>query len=338
MKDRKKIYLIFSAMFIVSLGTFGYMIIEDANFLDSLYMTIITITSVGYREVFTLSEKGKIFTIILIISGLGTILYTITYLAEETLEVRIRKIFGKRRIRKVIMKLKDHTIIAGFGRTGKLVSEELHRRGEKFVIIEKDDNNFSLAESYGYTVLNGDASDEELLKRAGIEKAKAFISVLPSDADNIYASLSARELNPNIFIITRAFDPNSEKKLMKAGANKVVSLHKLGALKIANVVSKPNVLDFFEIISGSSVLPLSVEEVRIKENSRLINLKIKESNLKEKYGLMIIAIKRGENIVFNPSPDATIQKDDILIVMGDRDKIKEFEGEKGVEQEISKNI
>ncbi len=334
MRLKKHYYLAISGILVVLFGTLGYVLLEKASFIDSLYMTIITITSVGYREVIPLSNEGKIFTIFLIIIGLGTILYIISYFAEETLEVRIRKIFGKRRIEKVITKMKNHTILAGFGRTGRLVAEELKKRKKKFLVIEKDPNNFSIAENMGYTVIHGDASDEEILKSAGIERAKFFISVLPTDADNIYACLTAKELNPDIFVITRAFEPHSEKKLLKAGANKVISLHKLGALKIANAVSKPNVLDFFEIISEKSVLPLSVEEVKIKENSRLSGVSLMNSGLREKYGIMVIAIKRKNEVIFNPPPDIKLIPGDILIVLGDKEKIKEFEGEKGIEQKI----
>ena len=336
MKDKKFIIFIGLGIFIVLVGTIGYMVIEDWSFLNSLYMTIITITSVGFGEISPLSEAGKIFTIFLIVIGLGVILYIFGYLVEETIEGRIRKILGKRRFEKVMTKLNKHTIIAGFGRSGELLAAELLLRKKKFVVIESNVERFSLAETKGYLTLNGDATDEIVLKTAGIEKASYFVSLLPTDADNIYSCISAKELNPDIYTITRAIDPKSRKKLIKIGVNKVVSLHHLGARKMANAIAKPNVIEFFDIITTSGVFPLSVEEIKIKDNSSLEGKKIKDSGLREKYGIIIIGIITvgTEKMFYNPSPDYEIKAGDVLIVIGEREKLYKLIKSKDVESDF----
>ncbi len=335
MKDKKFILFVSLGFSIVFIGTIGYMLIEGWSFLNSLYMTIITITSVGFGEIEPLSISGKIFTIVLIIIGLSVILYIFGYLVEETIEGRIRKILGKRRFEKVMTKLYRHTIIAGFGRSGEILASELVKREKKFVIIESNSDRFSLSETMGYITLNGDATDEMVLKSAGIKRASYFVSLLPTDADNIYSCITARELNPNIYTITRAINPKSRKKLLKIGVNKVISLHHLGARKMANAIAKPNVIEFFDIITTTGVFPLSVEEIKIKQDSVYSGKKIKESGLREKFGIIIIGIITvgTEKMFYNPSPDYEIKSGDVLIVIGEREKLfkliksKEVEGD-----------
>jgi len=333
MKDKKFILFVSLGFSIVFVGTIGYMLIEGWSFLNSLYMTIITITSVGYGEIAPLSVSGKIFTIVLIVIGLSIILYIIGFLVEETIEGRIRKILGKRRFEKVMTKLNKHTIIAGFGRSGEILASELLKRKIKFVVIENNSDRFSLSETLGYITLNGDATDEIVLKSAGIQRASYFVSLLPTDADNIYSCISARELNPNIYTITRAINPKSRKKLLKIGVNKVVSLHHLGARKMANAIAKPNVIEFFDIITTTGVFPLSVEEIKINQDSVYSGKKIKDSGLREKFGIIIIGIITvgTEKMFYNPSPDYEIKAGDVLIVIGEREKLFKLIKSKDVE-------
>ncbi|MBI4838114.1 MAG: potassium channel family protein [Nitrospirae bacterium] len=230
--------------FIVLFGTLGYIVIEGWNALDSLYMTIITIASVGFKEVHDLSSGGRIFTIILIISGAGTILFTLNTGAKFVLEGELQDILGRKRLEKQIKDLKGHYIICGYGRMGKIICKELRGSGVEFIIIEKMPN--LIQEREDIILLEGDATQDEVLREAGIEKAKGLISVLPTDAENLYVVLTARGLKPDLTIVARAGEEGSEQKLLRAGADRVVSPYHIGGLRIAHTVVKPAVVDFIE--------------------------------------------------------------------------------------------
>ena len=209
--------LIFSSIligFIIAFGTVGYMVIEGWNLLDSLYMTIITITTVGYREVHTLSSYGIVFTIILLIGGVGIILYVLASGARVILEGELQEVLGRRRLEKKIKELKDHYIICGYGRMGSIVCKELKDKGISFVVIEK---NPVPLDDKDILIVDGDATSDETLKRAGVERARGLVSVLPTDAENLFVVLSARELNPDLFIVARASDEGAEQKILRAG-------------------------------------------------------------------------------------------------------------------------
>ncbi|MGH7901051.1 MAG: potassium channel family protein, partial [Thermodesulfobacteriota bacterium] len=231
MKDvRRK--LIFSSILVIlinAFGTIGYMVIEGWNFRDSLFMTVITLTTVGYGEVHDLTPKGEIFTIVLLAGGLGIILYVFATGAKVIFEGELKEVLGRRRLEKKLRELKDHYIICGFGRMGRIISRELRSYRLNFVIIEK--NPLSPIEAEDYLIFEGDATSDEVLKKAGIESAKGLVSVLSTDAENMYVILSARELNPDIFLLVRASDEGAEQKMLRAGASRVVSPYLTGGLK-----------------------------------------------------------------------------------------------------------
>jgi voltage-gated potassium channel len=309
---------------IISFGTAGYMSIERWSFLDSLYMTIITITTVGFKEIHDLSFSGKLFTIILIIGGVGTVLYALGTGAKLVLEGELQEIFGRKRLEKKLKELKDHYIICGHGRMGKIISREL--RGEKlsFVVIEK--NLDTLNEKEYIVFLEGDATRDETLKKAGIEKAKCLISVLPTDAENLFVVLSARGLNPSLLIVARAGEEGSEKKLFRAGADRVVSPYHIGGLRIAHTVLKPAVVDFIEFATTSGNIDLQIEEINIREGSRLAGLTLDECGIGRDLGVIIVAIKQpGGEMKFNPTFSSTINAGDILIAVGETSKLKILE-------------
>ena len=225
-------------------GTAGYMVISGVSLLDALYMTIISITTVGYREVIPLTPSGKIFTIVVIVVGLGIVFYFLQTIVEDTLEGRIRKIFGRRKMQRNMARMDHHVVVAGFDRMGEVVCKELEGSCVEFVIVESSPQRFALAEERSYHVLNANAADEDALKAAGLDKARVFISLLSDDADNILAVITAREINPGLIIITRALDEANEKKMYRAGANRVVSSYELSSHGIVRMVEKPNVVDF----------------------------------------------------------------------------------------------
>jgi voltage-gated potassium channel len=318
---KKRIFLSLGLIFfVISSGTIGYMLVEGWGFLDSLYMTIITITTVGFKEIHELSQKGQIFTIILIISGVGTVLYALSNGAKFVLEGELQEVFGRQRLEKRLKELKDHYIICGYGRMGKIIAKELNHEKLLFVVIEK--NVTILDEKDDTLVLQGDATKDELLKRAGIEKAKCLISVLPTDAENLYVVLSARGLNPSLLIVARAGEEGSGRKLLRAGADRVVSPYYIGGLRIAHTVLKPAVVDFIEFATKSGNIDLQIHEITIQEGSQLENQTLDECGIGRDLGVIIVAIKQktGE-MKFNPTFRTAIQAGDTLIAVGETSKL-----------------
>jgi voltage-gated potassium channel len=324
-KLRKRLILSAVLIFlIISFGTVGYMGIERWSLLDSLYMTIITITTVGFKEIHDLSVNGKLFTIILVISGVGTVLYTLGTGAQFVLEGELQKIFGRKRLEKRLKELKNHYIICGHGRMGKIISREMKANNLSFVVIEKRPN--MLEEKEDFLLLEGDATKDEILKNAGIEKARCLISVLPTDAENLFVVLSARGLNSHLLIVARAGEEGSEQKLLRAGADRVVSPYHIGGLRIAHTVLKPAVVDFIEFATKSGNIGLQMEEIIIQENSRLSGFTLDECGIGRDLGVIIVAIKElGGEMKFNPTFRSTIKAGDTLIAVGETSKLKILE-------------
>ncbi len=322
---RIKLLLAFLLIFLViSFGTLGYMFIEGWTLLDSLYMTIITLASVGYKEVHDLSFNGKMFTIVLIIGGVGTVAYALTAGAKIILEGELLDVFGRRRLEKKINELKDHYIICGYGRMGKIICRELQEKHMKFVVIEK--NPDLIAEKGDVLLVKGDATRDEILKEIHIEKAKGLISVLPTDAENLFVVLSARGLNPSLSIVARAGEEGSEQKLLRAGADKVVSPYHIGGLRIAHTVLKPAVVDFIEFATKSGNIDLQMEEIKIQEASQLAGLTLDECGIGRELGIIVVAIKKADgDLKFNPTFRSTIHAGDTLIALGEISKLNLLE-------------
>ncbi len=324
MIERRKIAPLFTILLLlIAIDILGYMIIENAHVLDAAYMTAISISTVGYREIFALSSAGKLFTIWVIFSGLGTFFYIAGRIAESALEGNIRRILGRRKM-KSMSRLKGHLIIAGFGIMGEQVCRELQKLKVKFIVIDNRPDRFAYAEEHGLNVLLGDATDEDILKLAGIDKARIFISLLSSDADNIFTVLSAREANPAVFIIARALDADNRSKLLKIGANRVITPYELSSRRIVNTVLRPNVVEFIDLMTFAPQMSLSIEEFTIQPGSPFVGRQIKDSGLRQKYNTIVIAIKRMEKMLFNPAPDFEIHENDILILVGEKEKLLEF--------------
>jgi voltage-gated potassium channel len=322
---RKKLFQVLSlVLLITAFGTIGYMVVEGWNFLDSLYMTVITISTTGYREVHDLSSKGMIFTIVLTVVGVGTALIAFTTGARFILEGELRQIVGRKKLERKIKELKDHYIICGYGRMGNIIAKELKEEGVQFIVVEKDPA--ALEEKKDVLVVMGDATRDHTLKEAGIDKACGLISVLPNDAENLFVVLSARGLNPNILIVARAMEEGSEQKLLRAGASKVVSPYLIGGLRMAHTVLKPTVVDFIEFTTKSGNIGLQMQEVTVQEGSILIGRSLEACTVGDDWGVIIVAIKQttGETR-FNPTHQSVIKAGDILIVLGEISKLKRFE-------------
>ena len=310
---------------VIILGTFGYVLVEGWGLFDSFYMTIITLTTVGYEEVHKLTSRGRFFSIVLMLTGVGTMFYTFGVGARVLLEGELRSILGRKRLNKKIENLKNHYIVCGYGRMGRIICEELSRHKAPFLVVEGSPEIVATMDRE-VLVMQGDATQDAILKDAGIDRAHGLISVLSSDADNLYVVLSARGLNPQLRIVARASEEGSSKKLMRAGADNVVSPYYIGGLRIAHTLLKPAVVDFIEFATRSENLELQMEEIRVDEKSRIIDQSLYESGIRKDLGVIIVAIKRetGE-MEFNPTSTSIIRKGDTLVAMGEKGQLKALE-------------
>lgn len=303
---------------IVFFGSTGYMFIEGWSFLDALYMVIITLATVGYREVHQLSPGGEVFTIILIVVGAGIGVYAVSSIIQPVVEGEMRKVLGRRKLERDIKAIKDHYIICGFGRMGGYICRELKEKRKPFLVIEKDEHLLSRLEREGHLYLLGDATDDEILAEAGVDRAKGLVAAAASDADNVYITLTARELNPNLFILARSADEGSERKLTRAGANKVISPYHMGAVRMVQAILRPAVMDFIEIASHGKNKALQLEEIRVAAASTLVGKTLQEAELGKNLGIIVIGvIGSAGQMVFKPSSATLINVGDILIALGE---------------------
>lgn len=311
---------------LLSCGTAGYVTIEKWSFLDALYMSVITLGTVGFKEVHDLSDSGKLFTMGLIVVGVSVIGYIVGSLAQIMFEGQIQRIIGRKKLEKKIDGLKDHYIICGFGRIGSLICREFKANGLKFVVVEKHSETAERLEEDGYLFMKGDATQDETLLKAGIKRAKGLISVVTSDTENVYITLTARGLNPDLYIMSRSGEEGSDIKLKRAGANKVVSPYTIGGNRMAQSILRPNVVDFIEIATGREHLELQMEEINIPEHSAFAGETLVSSGFRKEIGVIIVGIKKGHGkMVFNPHSQTKIEGNDTLIVLGDPTAIHKME-------------
>jgi voltage-gated potassium channel len=319
---------------VLSVGTAGYMLIERWGFLDSLYMTVISITTVGFREVGELSTAGRIFTMFVIFSGIGIIFYIFGMFAQAMVDFQVRSIIGRRKLGIAIRSIKDHYILCGYGRLGKIICRELKANKFPMVIVENKADAMQALEAEGVPYIHDDATSEDVLMEAGVERAKGLVSVVASDADNLFITMSARGLNPGLFILARADEEHSEKKLLRAGANRVVMPYLIGGQKMAHTIVKPAVTDFLEFTVHNRDMGLEMEELVVSEKSRLSGLNLIDSGIRREMDVIIMAIrKKSGEMKFNPSRETLIEAGDILICLGksdDLDKLARILSSEGV--------
>jgi len=313
-------------LLIVVVGTTGYMIIEGWDIFDSLYMTVITITSVGYGEVHEIGKAGRLFTIFLIIIGIGFVIYVAGAVVRFMLEGQIRVILGRRRLNKKIDRLKNHYIVCGYGRIGRLLCKNIQKKLIDLVVIEKNEELRQAMDEDGVLYILGNAADEATLINAGIKHAKSLVSVLGTDAENVFLVLTARQLKADLYITARASSEGSKSKLMAAGANKVESPYDIGALSMAQRILRPTVTNFLDQALDDKRQDIHMEEISVSPSSRLINLMLKDSGIRQNYNLIIIAIKKFDGVMlFNPSFESVIKAGDTLIAVGEAENLKKLE-------------
>jgi voltage-gated potassium channel len=319
--------LLVVVLLLVLVGTLGYYFIEDDYTLfDALYMTVITLSTIGYGEVHPLSTAGRTFTIVLILGGVATFLYAVGEAVRAVVSGEFREVLGRQRMERSLAQMKDHLIICGYGRMGKLVCQEFTRQRLPFVVVEVNPELLAGFDLEHGIPLNGDAASDEVLKQAGVERARGLITVMSSDADNVYTTMSARLLNKKLFIVARVEDPKAEQKLRRAGANRVVSPYQIGGVRLAQAVLRPTVVDFIELATKTEHLELQIEEARVGPASPLAGATLKDSRIRADLKVIVVAIKKGAGeMVFNPAPETRIEAGDIIVAIGDRKHLDELE-------------
>ena len=315
----KKI-LIITLSFIALLlgGTVGYMYLENTGFWMGLYLTIITVFTVGYGDIVPIHPAGRIFTVFLVITSVSFVMYVFSKITETMVEGKLQGLYKRRKMNKEIARLRDHYIVCGYGRIGKEICKILQEHRRPFLVIEMDEGELSALEEMHYVWIKGDASDDDVLLSAGIERAKGLVSVVASDADNLYITLTARGLNNDLYIMARSSGGGGVRtKLKRAGASKVISPYSIGARRMAHLIVRPTVTDFIDLTMRAGELDLIMEELRVTENSQMNGKNLIESEIRKRYDVIVVAIKRLDGtMLFNPKPDSVIKAEDILIVLG----------------------
>ncbi|HZS76610.1 MAG TPA: potassium channel protein [Ktedonobacteraceae bacterium] len=305
---------------VLILGTVGYMLIEHYSFEDALYTTVDMMSTVG-NAAHTLSSAGRIFTIIIIILGVGSLFYAFGAVMEYLIEGHFSQAIGRRIMERKIEALRNHSVICGFGRVGRRVANELAAASEPFVIIDELEQNVQRSIDKGYLAIQGNAASDEVLRSAGIKHAKAVIVATDQDANNIYITLSARNLNPHIFIVARANDDETEAKLRLAGANRILSPYSIAGHRMASLALQPNVVDFFDTIINPMHPDYAVEEIPLEERSPLVGKTIGEIQKYLGNDILLLALKKGDNMVIGSHPEMQIDAGDTAFLLGKPDML-----------------
>jgi voltage-gated potassium channel len=321
---RRLLWGLFAFIIIVVIGTIGYEVIEGWSFIDSLYMTITTITTVGFGEVHPLSDAGRIFSIFLIIGGVGGALYILTTIMGYLLEGQFGITMGRRRMKTKIAKLKKHFILCGYGRVGQEIALTFSEEGVPFVIISNDEEHVAKAEKEGYLAIFGDATRDDTLKEAGIKQARGLVAAVGSDTDNTFITLSAREARPDLFIEARSSSPESEGKLRRAGADRIISPHTIGGRRMAMLALRPAVVDFIDTVTYGPGRELQLENVDVAGGSSLIGKTMEQARSQVDITVLAMRKKSGE-LIANPPGEEIIEDGDRLIVIGTKQRLSALE-------------
>jgi voltage-gated potassium channel len=326
MKTLRNVKVLAAALlFVIALGTAGFHYIEGWPWFDGFYMVITTLTTIGYEEVHPLSHAGRIFNVFIILAGVSLLFLVIGSLTQALLEFELQSFFGRRRMEREIGRLTDHYILCGAGRVGRSVARELARRPAPFVIIENSEAKAQKFAGESWLMQIGDATQEQVLREARIEKARGLVAATTTDATNLYIVLTARSLNPNLRILARASEDASEKHLLKAGADAVVSPYVFAGQRIAQSFLRPHVVSFLDAATTHLGMDLEIEEVAIHAGSTFAGKTVESSRIRQDRGVIILAIKRGAGMQFNPASDARIEAGDFLIAMGEPQQLRELE-------------
>jgi voltage-gated potassium channel len=306
---------------ILVIGTAGYMAF-GFSLLDAVYQTVTTVSTVGFREVNPLSSGAQVFTIVLILVGVGTALYTFSQLLEAVVEGQIQELLGRRRMERQIARMADHVIVCGFGRVGRNLAQYVTGAGQEVVVIETDPDRADAAEAAG-NVVRGDATTDEVLREAGIERARVLVSALNTDAANLFVTLTARSLRDDLFIVARARAESSEAKLAQAGADRVVNPQGIGGARMAAFVLHPHVAEFLDVVMHDGSLEFRLEEVPLPQGSPLAGRSLRDAHIRDSTGALILALRdAGGGFTTNPTPETVLEAGQILIAIGTEAQLK----------------
>jgi voltage-gated potassium channel len=316
---------------LVAVSTIAYSLVMGLGFLDALYMTIITVTTIGFREVGEMNPGGQVVTIVVGVFGVALAALALGSLTEVLVAGSVRRILGSRRMEKQIGQLKDHYVICGYGRMGQVIARELLARDVPTVVIDVDVKQLAESREQDQLYVKGDATEDETLLAAGIERAHGLVAVLPSDAQNAFVTMCARDLAPGIEIIARAEEEGGERRLRRAGANRVVSPYEIGARRLALSILRPSVMDFIELVTvapGRSGMQLC--EVRVDKESDLVGKSLIDSEIRSRHEGYVIALKKaGQSMRMNPPANEIIESGDVLILIGAPDGMEDLERRAG---------
>ena len=314
---------------VLAMAVAGYHYLDgDSDWIDDIYLVVITVSSVGYGEESHFSRGEQLFTIAVIIFGMSAAIYTVGGFLQLMTEGEIARALGVRRMTHEIHHLKDHVIVCGFGRIGRMLSSDLAHRKKNFVVVEREADRVQDALALGYTAYNGDALDDAVLTAVGVERAKALVTALPQDADNVFITLTARNANPDLFIIARGEQPGTQRKLLQAGANRVVQPALTGARQMASLITRPSTVEFLEMVGDNQLLDVEFDEFTLPADSPLAGITLEASNARQIHNVAIVAIKPPEGkMVINPGPNYEFKKGDTVIVIGDVAGIERFRKE-----------
>jgi len=323
---RRSLYIVGAILLALAGGTAGFTLIEGYPPFDAFYMTLITITTVGYTELRELSRAGRIFNSALIIYGVTVMFFAIGAMTQAVLEMELPELFGRRRVRRMIDKLENHYIVCGYGRVGRAAASELQRAGVSFVMVDRSPERVERAVRAGMLGLTADSTRDETLLEAGVTRARGLIAALTTDADNLFVILSAKNLNPRLLVAARAGEEEAEQKLRRAGADVVFAPYSNAGHQLALSLLRPHVVQFLDVATRSIGLDVGIEQVRVAASSEFVSRSLQQLQVRRELGVIVLAIRKADGrMQFNPPADAVMDADDCLIVMGERDNLRRLE-------------
>jgi voltage-gated potassium channel len=325
---RRFLFVALAITAVLSIGTAGFMLIEGYAFFDALYMSLLTMTTVGYGD--NLHHGGRIFNSFLLVVGVTTILVAIGAMTQTVIEVEFGEALGKRRNKRMIEKLENHYIICGYGRVGRGAASELQQAGVPFVVVDIDHDRVEKAINAGMLAVAADSTRDETLRGVGIARAKGLVCALATDADNLFVLLSAKFLNPRIYVATRAAEESAEEKMRRAGADAVFAPYAITGHRLAQALLRPHVVQFLDFATQAAGLNVVIEQVRVSGQSDLVSRSIRELQIGRQFGVIVLAVHKGDGgMLFNPPADTAISAGDFLIVMGQQERLHTLEGKLG---------
>ncbi|HOP11114.1 MAG TPA: potassium channel protein [Oscillospiraceae bacterium] len=324
MKNKRKFILVVFLLFaIIITGVIGYMLLLKVNFVDALYMTVITISTVGYGEVGVMTDSAKLFSVFIIFAGLSMVGYGLTSLVSLFFEGEFKSAWRRKRMETKIQEIKNHYIVCGAGDVGSTVINSLRENAADFVVIEENEKRVQELQQLGVLTIMGNATHEDILQKAGIANAKGLVCTLPTDAENVFTVLTARQMNQGLYIVSKAIETTSHQKLLRAGANKTISPNEIGGQRIASHLIRPSVISFLDVITRAGDVTLDLEEVVVPHLSEIEGKKLSQAKIPERTGLLILALKKSDepHFKFNPGSGETLHSGDTMVVLGTKEQI-----------------